>query len=357
MLKLLTLNLSKYFPFLLRGIAYQPTSIVVSLTNRCNCRCLMCNYWKFTSQNELTTNEVKDLFNQAKAAGVSSCILYGGEPLLRKDLGELISQAHQQGLKTEIITNGMLIDEKKAKTLVASGLDKVVISLDMCSDQLDQIRGIRGAYEKTLAALTELIKLKEQGKLEVMIASTLMLPTLRNNNLIKVIELAERLRVPVIIQLLDFSPLYFKGIDRKTKKELWIAEENYPELQLLVDKLVKIKREKKWLIVNSISSLNYTKRYFRDPRSKELPCYVVLGGRIWIDSQGKVYLCQALPALGDLRKASFRDIVNSKRWQAGVRQAFLKECPGCSCGYSLNVDTYLPYAWKDILIRKLSHKK
>jgi len=354
MLKVLLLNTAKYLPFLLPVIDYKPVSLVISLTHRCNCRCLMCNNWKMPSDNELTAPEVKDIITQAQRLGIDNCVLYGGEPVLRQDLPDIISYAHAAHMQTEIITNGTLIDKEKAETIVNSGVDRITVSLDMCSDDLDAIRGAKDTYQRILSGLKELAQLRKGGNLKIKIASLLMLPTLKNNNLLDVIALAERLRMRVYIQLLDFSLFYFKGVPADTRKQLWINAGYQKELEMLVNKLAAIKKKNPWLIENSLASLYYIKKYFKDPKNKHLPCYLAFSGRVWIDPQGKVYLCQGLPPAGDLRSDTLENIVHSKEWRETVFRMFKKECPGCSCMYASNVDAHLPFVWKDIALRKLS---
>jgi radical SAM protein with 4Fe4S-binding SPASM domain len=314
----------------------------------------MCNNWKMPSDNELTTSEVKDIVTQAQRLGIDKCVLYGGEPLLRQDLPDLISYARAAHMQTEIITNGTLIDKEKAELIVNSGVDRITVSLDMCSDDLDAIRGAKDAYQKILSGLKELAQLRKGGNLEIKIASLLMLPTLKDNNLLDVIALAERLRMSVYIQLLDFSLFYFQGVPADTREQLRITERYQKELEMLVNTLAAIKKKNPGLIENSLASLYYIKRYFKDPKNKHIPCYLAFSGKVWIDPQGKVYLCQGLPPAGDLRSDTLENIVHSKKWRETVFRMFKKDCPGCSCMYASNCDAHLPFAWKDIALRKLS---
>jgi MoaA/NifB/PqqE/SkfB family radical SAM enzyme len=357
MLKTLVLNLSKYFPFLLKTVKYEPTSIVISLTNRCNCRCIMCNYWKFPPGNELTTEEVRGILKQAKDIGIIGCVLYGGEPLLRSDIFDIVSYAHKIGMNTKIITNGLLLDKDKIKLLLESGIDGISISIDATSSLLDEIRGVKDAHLKAISALNELTQLRQSRNFKLSIGALLMFPTLKDNDMLKVVELGERLKVPVNIQLLDFSFFYFKGVEEKTKNQLWIKDNYQQQLNILVDELIEVKKQKPWLIENSIPALQYIKKYFKNPKSRDTPCYIAFSGRIWISPEGKVFLCQGLAFVGDLRKEPLKSIIFSQKWRQGVYNMFKKQCPGCSCMYSSNVDAHIPLAWKEMLFRRISSRK
>jgi MoaA/NifB/PqqE/SkfB family radical SAM enzyme len=251
----------------------------------------------------------------------------------------------------------MLLDKERAKELVLSGLDGINISIDTTSELADHIRGVGDAYHKAYSGLNEIIQLRKTHNIRVAVGSVLMLPTLKDGSLFKIIELAEKIKVSVGIQLLDFSSFYFRGKNDKTKSELLITEEHYRELDELVDKLIAVKRNNPCLIENSIPALDYIKRYFRDPKSKDIPCYIAFSGRVWVSPVGKVFLCQSLPFVGDLRNISLKDTVSSDQWKEGIQKMFKKQCPGCSCMYASNIDAHIPLAWKEMASRKLGLTK
>ncbi len=350
----LRLNLSRYFPFLLNTVKYKPLSITLSLTYRCNSRCIMCNYWDMNgdAKSELSTVEVRNILCQADKIGIKNCTFYGGEPLLRKDIFELVACAHSLGIKTSIITNGLLLDKGRAQRLIENGLNSLKVSIDAVGEEFDRIRGIENAYKRVYTNLEGFVRLSEGSDIDISIASLLMLPTLKNDNLLKVIDVADQLKISVIIQLLTFSLFYLKDKDGETGKKLWITDNYYEDLNKLVDRLIEIKKGKPGLIVNSIPALKYIKQYFNNPKSKGIPCYIAYGGRIWVDPKGKVFSCQGLPVIGDLRKETLEDIINSERWKERLKKMFRKECAGCTCMYDSNIDAHLPLAWKNILKRK-----
>ena len=205
MLKTVILNAAKYFPFLLKTLDNSPKSVIISLTNRCNCRCLMCSYWKQPPQDELNSDEIRELIRQSGKIGIKHITFYGGEPLLREELEDYVSFAHSLGMYTKIITNGTLLNPLKINKLIDAGLNEFVISFDMCSEELDKIRGHSNYFQKVSLTLSQISKLDIKDKLNVKIASILMLPTLENQNILKVIDFADKLSIPVGIQMLDFS--------------------------------------------------------------------------------------------------------------------------------------------------------
>jgi radical SAM protein with 4Fe4S-binding SPASM domain len=106
--------------------------VAFNCTSRCNLNCLHC-YSSSTSDlssDELTTTEAKQLLHQLAEANCPVVLFTGGEPLLRKDLFELLAEAKQLSLRTVISSNGTLIDSAAAKKLAGFGVSYVGISID-----------------------------------------------------------------------------------------------------------------------------------------------------------------------------------------------------------------------------------
>ena len=152
-------------------LAYSPTAsvaekfvpLVVSwnITRKCNLKCPHCYINATTQQlkNELTTEESKNLIDQICEVSRPLLILSGGEPLLRKDVYELISYGAEKGLKMGLGSNGSLIDDVAAKNLKEAGIETVSISLDSnIPAQHDEFRGVRGSWEKAVKAIKALQK-------------------------------------------------------------------------------------------------------------------------------------------------------------------------------------------------------
>jgi radical SAM protein with 4Fe4S-binding SPASM domain len=84
-------------------------------------------------------------------------VLSGGEPLLRKDVYELIRYGTEKGLRMGLGSNGGLIDTKAAAKLKEAGIATVSISLDShIPTQHDEFRGVEGSWDKAIAAVKAL---------------------------------------------------------------------------------------------------------------------------------------------------------------------------------------------------------
>jgi GTP 3',8-cyclase len=119
----------------------------ISVTDRCNFRCIYCmpravfdqNYSYLPHSALLTFEEITRLANLLAAHGVTKIRLTGGEPLLRKNLDRLIVMLRQidtpsrTPLELTLTTNGALLAQK-AQQLKDAGLDRVTVSLDALDD-------------------------------------------------------------------------------------------------------------------------------------------------------------------------------------------------------------------------------
>jgi radical SAM protein with 4Fe4S-binding SPASM domain len=149
------------------GYIELPVLSEVALTWRCNIKCRFC-YASCTCTSEtdeesgkmeLRTDEVKRLLDIIRhEAEVPSVSFTGGEPVLRKDLAELIAHAaHSLKMRVNLITNGTLISRKTAKKLKAAGLASAQVSIESPDpDVHDRIVGVNNAFHASLDGLQAL---------------------------------------------------------------------------------------------------------------------------------------------------------------------------------------------------------
>ncbi|MBP3790815.1 MAG: GTP 3',8-cyclase MoaA [Methanobrevibacter sp.] len=106
-------------------------SLRITLTNRCNVNCLYCHHdGMVKSKDEMTADELYTICKIAKKIGVRKIRLSGGEPLLKKDIVEIVEKIASLEFKDiSMTTNGILL-EKYAQELKDAGLDRVNVSLD-----------------------------------------------------------------------------------------------------------------------------------------------------------------------------------------------------------------------------------
>ncbi|MFG2043463.1 pyrroloquinoline quinone biosynthesis protein PqqE [Dactylosporangium sp. NPDC048998] len=136
------------------GAHPRPTGLLAELTYRCPLQCAYCsNPVELAAyRDELGTAQWCDVLDQARAAGVLQVHLSGGEPLLRRDLPELVGHASRLGMYTNLVTSGIPLDADRLAALLAAGLDHLQLSIqDARQAEADRVAGGR-FHDRKLAA-------------------------------------------------------------------------------------------------------------------------------------------------------------------------------------------------------------
>ena len=124
---------------LLKPAVKPPLWLLAELTYRCPLQCPYCsNPLDFAKQDkELTTAQWIKVFEEAREMGAVQIGFSGGEPLVRKDLPELIRAARDLGFYTNLITSGIGLTEKKIDAFAEAGLDHIQISFQASDETLN----------------------------------------------------------------------------------------------------------------------------------------------------------------------------------------------------------------------------
>ena len=135
--------------------ADRPTTLLAELTHRCPLHCPYCSnpLEMSRAEEELSTDDWKRVLTEARALGVLQLGLSGGEPLVRRDLEELATHAHELGLYTTLVTSGLGLTPSRAEKLRRTGLEHVQISLqDSDFETAERIAGAPSVRQKQVAA-------------------------------------------------------------------------------------------------------------------------------------------------------------------------------------------------------------
>ena len=133
----------------------RPYALLAELTYRCPLHCPYCsNPMACAAGPELSVGEWQRVFAEAAELGVLQVGLSGGEPLVRRDLAEIVRDARDEKLYTNLITSGVGLDEPRARALGDAGLDSVQLSFQSDeADLADEIAGARAHQRKLEAAV------------------------------------------------------------------------------------------------------------------------------------------------------------------------------------------------------------
>ncbi len=209
-----------FLDYYLGGYSFFPDFITILITKRCNFNCGRCaSKSQMVTQetfDELSTPELKRFIDQV--SWIKPFVYFsGGEPLLRKDIFELISYIKRKDMLTGLVSNGSSLDEESVNKILDSRLDFFSVSIDGARVYHDQARGVEGAFDKAVHGLKLLVEARKKRKAtfpHIRIASIIDPQNLDNS--ISMVHLANELEVD---ELAFGNLMFYPPSIKKEQKE------------------------------------------------------------------------------------------------------------------------------------------
>lgn len=127
--------------------------LIIRILEACNADCFMCEFAKSRDAYRFTPDDMEQLMPQAKAAGVETIRFTGGEPLLHRDILELVKMGSDNGFLMSLITNGAALP-RMLPLLKKAGLAQIVVSVDGSrAEAHDGYRNTPGLFDKCMTGL------------------------------------------------------------------------------------------------------------------------------------------------------------------------------------------------------------
>jgi MoaA/NifB/PqqE/SkfB family radical SAM enzyme len=155
-----------------RDYAPPPSMITLRVTNQCNLRCTQCGQWgengAFHDRDrarprDLTTAQWQRFLDQMSGA-CPHVYFFGGEPMLRTDLLQLVRHAAELGMIAGINTNGTFL-RGRGQQIVDAGLDYILVSIDGPREVNNLIRiGTRDAFGLAAGGIEELVAARRRTR-------------------------------------------------------------------------------------------------------------------------------------------------------------------------------------------------
>jgi len=308
---------------------YKPFIFHFLTTLKCNCSCKTC-FWKDnTIKDELSLEEIKRIYREAKEAGFLVSILWGGEPLIREDITEIVNFVkHEANFAiVGIVTNGWFLPEKINE--IGNNLDFILISLDSPrSEEHDKIRGLKGLYDKIL----ESIKIVKRDYPTISLQFSFSISKYNINRIEEMINLSNKLDVPVAFNVINTIRHYSTGnIDEKGSYSA-----SKKEISKAFAKILESKRNGS-RVLNSEMYLNHFiggKKQYQCHTKKIF---------MFVNSNGDIENCLQLDKpIANLRETSVNQVL-----ELSLFKKFIKESENCySCNSPTMIDT--SYIWNDV---------
>ena len=176
----------------------RPRFVDLAVTYRCNLNCIHCSATRLKQERpeHMSIEDIRRIGKQLRRAGVAQIQLTGGEPLLRKDLEEVIRALGPGAFFISVSTNSTLVTKERLASLKKAGLDNLCVSIDDWNAQEhDRWRGLPGIHEKALQAVTD----AKAAGLRAMIFTVATHANVRSDAFLKLLEFAGEKKVLVIV--------------------------------------------------------------------------------------------------------------------------------------------------------------
>jgi MoaA/NifB/PqqE/SkfB family radical SAM enzyme len=306
-----------YLSRVLNKPLFKPNTVTLTLTSKCNLRCMMCDHWKLKNNGGLSLEEIKNLIGQIAQWEVEEIELSGGEPFMRKDIWEIISYASSKNVGMNITTNGTLLTNKDVERLFDYKINRLQISLDGIGKTQDKIRGVKGTYKKIIKNVKQINDLRKKKHSNLKINATTVIMQQNINELTYLIDTTKKLGFDSI----TFQPVNDNNLaigKKKTYNPLRVKD--LQELDKQIDKIVKISKKDAY-IGNSIVYLESIKDYFRNKKLSKIKCYAGFVSAI-ITPQGRLWTCMG--DYGNLKKERVQSAWKSE--EANKKRRLIKKC-------------------------------
>ena len=299
--------------------------------SRCNCRCVMCDIWKTDTAAEISAAELDRHLDEIAGLRVEWIVFSGGEPLMHSDLFRLANVARDRGIRTTMLTTGLLLS-RHARRIVES-IDDVIVSLDGPPDVHDAIRRVPGAYSQMSAGVGAL-----GDEFPVSARCTVQRGNLAR--LRKTVETARSLKLQSISFLAaDVSSTAFnRSVGWSADRQAMVAPavDEIPELENEIDALidqecgkgfVREKPEKLRRIVDHFRAYHGTAEAVA-PRCNAPWVSAV------VETDGTVRPCFFHPPIGNVRTQNLAEVINGPRaiaFRSALRVEENLVCRRCVC--------------------------
>jgi len=275
----------KYYKDQIKSVEDLPREIMIELETKCNFNCAFCfNKDSFAIDgrdkiNGLSKDYVKKIIKAIALSKVKIIRFTGGEPMLRKDIWELMDYAKSNGLKIRLNTNGSLISDKNIVKKLNEYISSILLPIESYNNKIESsLTGYKDSLKNKIKAIN---LLKDYGKMTIRAGTVATKESI--NDLEKIFNL--------VIKKLDLD-------DWELYRPIPTKENKFPmdrkDLKNLVNKLIKFQEStgRVFNIVNAVPFCAYSPekvnkvsngalsvdghiRYAIDPRGFAKPDYYI----------------------------------------------------------------------------------
>ena len=313
-----------------------PRRIYITLTALCNLRCKGCLYGvnEFMPGQQLPWPLVRDLLHDARDLGIRNVRLYGGEPLLYKDLSKVVQCATELGLHTWMTTNGMLLREK-FDSLFDAGLRNFDFGFYGTGVEYDAYVRRKERFHR-LEEGVAYVRDKYGKAVTMNLGWLLMRPTCSLDALRETWAFATRYETPIFVNLFHYSLPYFT---EGTDNDLQFRPADRAMIERIVTELLELQQASPHMFLNSRIGLRSIPDWLIRGAQMRVPC--TERELIWVGADGTVQMCYVTFKLGNLHDDRLSNLLFSDAHYRAARDSVALNCPNCHCSYDRRTSEHL----------------
>jgi MoaA/NifB/PqqE/SkfB family radical SAM enzyme len=313
-----------------------PRHLEIAITANCNLRCIGCRYGReFMPGSQLPWPMVRDLLDDAKAAGFWDVRFYGGEPLLHRDLPKMIAHARSIGFDMYLTTNGMLLGDR-IDELYEAGLRTINIGYYGTGARYDAYVQRKDRHQKLTASL-ERVRDRYGMDVSLRINWLLMRPSCSVEALHDAWDFTQRFAARFQVDLVHYSLPYFtEGPDRM----LQFRPEDRPALDDVIDEVLRLQAAYPAVFNHTAAGLRSAPDWLIKGAQMRVPCDS--HQMMWVGADGTVQQCYVTYRLGNLHEKRLRELLFTAEHKRCARDSFALGCPNCHCHYDRRIQKHAP---------------
>ena len=311
--------------------------LVIFPHNQCNCRCVMCDIWRIREAQELTAADLEKHLGSFRELGVRWVVFSGGEPQLNAKWSWLAQILRSTGSRITLLTAGLLL-KAQAETIVEC-IDDVIVSLDGPPAVHNSIRRIPDAFEQ----MAEGIRRLHQIRPHMPVGARCTVQKANHRSLRAVVACAKEIGLTSVSFLaVDLSSSAFnrpEGWRPDRASRMSLTSEEVERLELEIENLIEEQRDtpQPRFVAESPEKLRRIVQHFRahlgERQSVAPRCNAPWVSAV-IEASGDVRPCFFHPALGNIHRQTFQEIVNGNaalQFRSNLDVAENATCQRCVC--------------------------
>lgn len=302
---------------------FKPISVGINITERCNSKCSMCDFWKPGDKKELNFHQMKHILDEIKGFGIDTInISAHGEIFANKDIFPILEYARECDFSIILNTNALSLSDKDTARYVAREIKPFIVSIGLDTlnpSTYEKIRGLSDGLDRVKQGIFNIIN---YGVSNISIGSVLL--DYNVDEILSIIDFAEKTNI---------SSLRFTAYQKFLQEtdETWdriTSEENITKITSKIWDLLELRKTHP-IIRNSAHYLQNIPAYYRSDTFFPIPCLVGFV-RMDIDESGDASLCDYIgKPIGNIFETSLKDLWFS-RTANQVRKCMIKgDCPTC----------------------------